>query len=262
MPFRHKLQGSRFELKYLISENCARAVRNFADSYLVPDEHAANNPNREYGVHSLYLDSPDLALCRATLHGEQNRFKLRVRFYSNGPNGPGYFEIKRRLNTVICKQRAAVKREAVRRLLVGRLPEFDHLANPAVGRLGTLQRFYGLASVIGAEGRVWVSYRREAYVTPEDNSVRLTFDRQLMAGRYEDDLSLSNFDDWLRPTIEGVILELKFTDRFPLWMRDMVHVFNLEQRSMAKYVRCVQALTHRGTPLARLRRDQPREARA
>ena len=38
------------------------------------------------------------------------------------------------------------------------------------------------------------------------------------------------------------MLELKFTDRFPNWMRDLTRIFNLWRESMAKYVACVQTI--------------------
>ena len=121
-PISHSLQTSRYELKYLIDEQCARSVRDYARCHLVPDRYAADLPNCEYDVHSLYLDSPDLALCRATRHGERNRFKLRIRFYDDRPDSPAYFEIKRRTDSVIHKRRSAVRRTAVERLLAGQQP--------------------------------------------------------------------------------------------------------------------------------------------
>src|SRR5512132_1456784 len=94
-------QLQRFELKYLVSEPIARAMRQFVRCYLRPDEFAAESPDFSYAVHSLYLDSPDLCLYGATNGGERNRFKLRVRFYDDGPDAPVFFEIKRRCNESI-----------------------------------------------------------------------------------------------------------------------------------------------------------------
>jgi len=262
MPYHHTLQSSRFELKYLVDENCARGVRDFVLSYLEPDEHAMDSPNHEYAVYSLYLDSPDLALCRATQHGEQNRFKLRIRFYDDCPDHPAYFEIKRRLNTVICKQRAAVKRSRIRALLNGRLPGYRDLHEPTSGQFGSLERFNSLAHKIGARGQAFVSYVREAYVTPEDNSVRVTFDRKISATPYSGGFSLPDFARAVYPPINAVVLEVKFTDRFPSWMTSMVRVFDLERCSMAKYVTCVEALRRPGRLVARVGRTGAVEVQA
>jgi hypothetical protein len=38
-----------------------------------------------------------------------------------------------------------------------------------------------------------------------------------------------------------VILELKFDDRAPLWMFDLVKIFNLRQTPVCKYSACIYA---------------------
>ena len=90
MPYAHRLQGSRFELKYLITESTARQVRDFALGYLQPDPHADPARNCEYAVHSLYCDSRSLRLCKGTLWGQKNRYKLRIRFYDESPESPAF----------------------------------------------------------------------------------------------------------------------------------------------------------------------------
>src|SRR2546423_2235929 len=94
----HSLQLQRFELKYVINEQTARAVRDFLAAYLDVDEFGATQPNFSYPVHSLYLDSEALNLYWHTINGNKNRYKLRLRFYDNNPTSPVYFEIKRRMN--------------------------------------------------------------------------------------------------------------------------------------------------------------------
>jgi len=236
------LQSSRFELKYLVSEATARAVRDFCLSYLEPDAHDDPADGFEYPVHSLYLDSPSLLLCRSTLQGHKNRFKLRIRFYDESPDSPAYLEIKRRLNDVILKQRCAVGRASIPRILAGHWPAMQDVLDRGPHADVAVTQFCDLAGRIQAEGQVFVSYRREAYVTSQNNSIRLTFDRRIFGARYTGGGTLHFNGDRVYPELSGVVLELKFTDRFPLWMRNMVRVFNLERRSMAKYVHCALAL--------------------
>src|SRR6185503_16880741 len=107
-----RLQTQRFEIKYLVREETALAIRRFVSCYLKPDEFAAELPQYTYPVHSLYLDSPDLATYQAVQSGEKNRFKLRIRYYSDTDDAV-YFEIKRRTNEAISKMRAKVRRDAV-----------------------------------------------------------------------------------------------------------------------------------------------------
>jgi len=236
------LQGSRFEFKYVISEPCAQAVREYAVGFLVPDEHADPERHYMYPVHSLYLDSPAMDLCQATIHGLKNRFKLRIRFYDDLAESPVFFEIKRRVNDAILKERAAVRRRSLPAILMGQWPMPADLVDPSDKSLGALHRFCGLRSSIQAVPKTFVSYMREAYVSPNSNSVRLTFDRQLMGAPYRNGFQVPRAKERCYPKIPGVVLELKFTERFPAWMGEMVRRFNLQRCSMAKYVACACSL--------------------
>src|SRR5204863_3198832 len=126
---RDRMQQQRFELKYLIPEQTALLVRDFVRSYLEMDEFSVGRPNYSYPVHSLYLDSDDLQLYWRTINGDKNRFKLRLRYYSINEESPVFFEIKRRMNNCILKQRGGVRQDAVSLLLSGHLPDQKHLVS-------------------------------------------------------------------------------------------------------------------------------------
>jgi hypothetical protein len=242
MPYAHRLQGSRFELKYLITESTARQVRDFALGYLQPDPHADPARNCEYAVHSLYCDSPGLRLCKGTLWGLKNRYKLRIRFYDESPESPAFLEIKRRQDDVILKQRVPLRRPGVTRVLQGFWPRQEDVMDVSPAGQSALAQFCRLRDMIGARGQCFVSYMREAYVTPRDDSLRVTFDRRVHAVPYAEDGTLQMRGRQVYPDVPGVILEIKFTNRFPVWMREMARHFNLYRESMAKYVACVTAL--------------------
>lgn len=258
MAFEHRLQRQRFELKYVIDEPTARLVRDFARSYLQRDEHAIPELRYAYPIYSLYLDSPQLALYRATIEGRMNRFKLRIRYYNEVPTGPLFFEIKRRVNECILKERAVVKRDRLRELLAGRCPRPDDLVKPDDAKgYSALRRFCELCGNISAEGQVIVFYHREAWVTPTDDSVRLTFDRDLATAPYDGHLGEKT---WTPAMTDGVVvLELKFDNRFPLWMRDLVFACNLYRTSFPKYVHCTEALPQGRPRLRRLASWPPTE---
>ncbi len=244
MAFQHALQTSRFELKYIIDEERAAGVASFVSSHLEPDEYANPENGNAYSLSSLYLDNPGLMLYGQTLQGIKNRFKLRIRFYNNNPDHPAFLEIKRRVTDVICKERATVSKDAVRRLLAGEPPNQAFLkggkSNPKSA--SALLNFCNLAETIGARGVCYVTYMREAYVSPNSNAVRVTFDRQLMGTSFEQGSDLTFPDQGSHPDIGGVVLELKFTDRFPGWMRSMAQAFDLQRTSMPKYVHCINSL--------------------
>jgi SPX domain protein involved in polyphosphate accumulation len=237
-----RMQQQRFELKYLISESQALMVRDFVrSSGMELDEYSAIRPNFSYPVHSLYLDNDALFTYWDTINGNKNRFKLRLRYYSTDPATPVFFEVKRRVNSCILKQRGGVRQSAVESLLAGHLPEPDHLVSYSPKSLVALQRFCELMHRIQAKPKVHISYLREAYVNDND-SVRVTMDRMVCGEpnlRYGVKTEMHEPRYSYRPY---VILELKFTNRFPNWFKDLVRVFNVMQRGAAKYVSSIQAI--------------------
>ncbi len=230
-----ELQAQRFENKYIVDNATALATRDFVRAYLELDEFSESSPDLSYPVHSLYLDSPDLKLYRSTLNGDKNRYKLRIRYYDDDPDSPTFFEIKGRSNNTISKQRGMVRRDALGTLLAGHLPEESHMLSQRSSGLNTVRRFCWMVNELGAYPVAHVAYLREAWVSPNDNSVRVTLDRQVLCDL---DPTTNIFVGMTRPICvfgKQVVLELKFTNRFPDWFGDLVRIFNLVQCGAAKY---------------------------
>ena len=230
-----KLQMQRLEYKYQISESLALAVRSFVCSHLELDEYGANQPDNSYTIHSLYLDSRDLKTYWDTINGDKNRYKLRLRYYSEDPGSPVFFEVKRRVNDAILKQRGGVRRKAVDDLLAGHLPEPEHLLTAQAKQYVALQRFSQLMLSIQARPKAHVCYRREAWVSTHDNSVRVTMDREVRVAPEFTSRLQTSMGDHVMPFDGMVILELKFTGRFPNWFRDLTEALGLFRTSAAKY---------------------------
>jgi hypothetical protein len=173
------------------------------------------------------------------VNSNKNRYKLRLRYYDDQPESPVFFEVKRRMNDAILKQRGPVRQEAVPLLLAGQLPEPEHLLSAKPQHLVAVQQFCRLMHDIRAVPKVRVSYLREAWVSRTDNSVRVTLDREV-TGRPHFTPTLetrtgNGLDECVTPFEPLVILELKFTGRFPDWFRSLVEIFQVTQRGSAKY---------------------------
>jgi len=237
-----KLQPQRFELKYLVTEEVALAMRDFVQGYLVPDEFAAKSANYSYPNHSLYLDSDDLQLYWDVINGNKNRHKLRLRYYDDNPAAPVFFEIKRRSDNAILKERGAVRRDAVATLLAGQLPDQSHLVKNHPKQFSALQNFCYLMHESGAKPKTHVYYQREAWMSVQDNSVRVTFDRHVCSVSHPEPVITTRMENPVMPWGSLVILELKFTTRFPNWFFEMVRLFNAMQCGVAKYAEGVAQL--------------------
>jgi hypothetical protein len=230
-----KLQHQRFELKYIVSEATALKVREFVRSYLDLDENGENQPNLSYPVHSLYMDSEELKLYWETINGDKNRYKLRLRYYSLEPTVPVFFEIKRRMNNCILKQRGAVRQDAVTPLLTGHPLCHEHMASSNPKDFMAVQKFCDLMHSLQARPKVHIFYMREAYVSP-DGEVRVTMDRDVCGDPNPEPRIKIKMEHPVRAFGDQVILELKFTNRFPQWFNHMVRAFHVMQCGAAKYV--------------------------
>ena len=238
----HELQPQRFERKYLITEIQALQVREFVRTHLVPDEHSAAKPGWAYPVHSIYLDSDQLTTYWATVHCEKTRFKLRLRYYDDDPDSPVFFEIKRRENECVLKQRGALRKDAAPLLVFGHFPEPGQLFTSKPSHVVALQRFCQLMYQLSARPKVHVAYEREAWVHPDTNAVRVTMDRQVLGEEAHTVRLSTRMSQPCRPFGQKVVLELKFTNRFPDWFRELVRVFGVMQCGAAKYCECVQGI--------------------
>lgn len=225
-----------------MSEPVALAARDFVSTYLVLDENCVDQPNNSYLNHSLYLDSANLRLYWDVINGNRNRYKLRVRFYNEDPASPLFLEIKQRHNDAILKQRSAIRRDALSAVLDGETPSERHLFKPSPKQLAALERFSLLMRTHQATPQTHVSYLREAWMTENDNSARVTFDRAVRVERRTvADVSCTHQSP-VMPWRDAVILELKFTGRFPNWFGELARIFGIMQCGVAKYAEGVTTL--------------------
>ncbi len=258
------MQMQRWELKYIIPEDTALAVARFVSSYTVLDDYGVGKPHNSYPIHSLYLDSEALTIYWHTINGNKNRFKLRLRFYDNSPESPVFFEIKRRMNNAILKQRGGVRRKSVDYILAGHLPQPEHLIkqdNPK--EHVALQRFSQYIKEYKAVPKAHIHYLREAWVSRHDNSLRVTFDRNVLISA-EPTARLEI--DHVNPTCvygKDVVLEFKFTGRFPDYLRECCRIFGLTTTTAAKYADGIALAGERRfgavTALQQMRAKQPLE---
>lgn len=230
--------GCRYEMKYYISESQAEAIVQFIKPYLKLDRYCKLQKSGDYPIVSLYLDSGNLQLCQESLRGQNNRFKLRIRSYTDEPDYPRFFEIKRRMNTIIIKNRARVMQRDVQTLLAG-LPQPPQ---SYTADIETIDQFQLYMNSIRAKPAVLVRYLRQAYEGDSENRVRVTFDRELAYNVTSLPEVRFGGVGWQRHpyTFNGVIMEIKFKDRYPEWLSRMVRCFNLRQQSISKYASSIK----------------------
>jgi hypothetical protein len=89
-----------------------------------------------------------------------------------------------------------------------------------------------------------IAYDREPFLSKFDDSLRITFDKNL---RF---LSSANYKDMFeeeelsRVLKNKIIIEIKFNHSVPAWLRDTIIKFGLHRTSVSKYAICMAGSPH------------------
>ena len=211
----------RYEWKYILSAEqtdflCARLQGRMA-----PDEYGLTT------IASLYYDTPDRRLIRASI--EKPEFKEKIRLRAYGPateTSPVFLELKRKAFGIVYKRRVKATVSEVERFFAG---ELDLDETGQIDREITYFRDYYRALVPAC----MILYDRTAYYEPEGD-LRLTIDRN---PRYRTDaLSLDQGPQGIPLLGPGeTILEIKVQDTIPLWLVRILSEDGIKHRSISKY---------------------------
>jgi hypothetical protein len=107
---------------------------------------------------------------------------------------------------------------------------------------------------LAASPKIHVAYEREAYVTSDNNDIRVTLDRHVRGVARPGGELTARMEDPQFCITDIAVLELKFTRRFPNWYQRLVETFHLVQCGAAKYVECTTLHHSRDLPEADIAR--------
>lgn len=214
----------RYELKYILDSAQYAAIKAEIEKRLSPDEFGRNT------VQSLYYDTPDNRLIRASMEKPAFKEKLRVRCYNlNDDDKNVYVEMKRKYDGVVYKRRIACKEGEVAVLLNGEAQTDGKTKTSQIGKeLDYFTRFYG-----NLTPKILILCEREAFCDKESD-LRVTFDENI---RYRaDDLNFySSLDGENLLPDDCVLMELKSGSAFPLWLCRILGEQNIKKQSFSKY---------------------------
>lgn len=218
----HEIMKPRYEWKYYVPLSLAYGIREFIKPYVEADAHG-----QFYNIRNIYLDNDDLQFFSDHI-SKPDRFKLRARSYSGGDDV--FLEIKRKAHGICSKSRTIVPQEKYQKLV--RVASADEEIP-----------FIKLARNHQSKPIVMINYDREAYSGDESDG-RVTIDTNLKYAQHHN----YNFDGVpqrrLIPESVG-ILELKFTGREPIFMKQLVKEFGLERTSISKYCMSIGEMLQR-----------------
>lgn len=215
-----------YELKFLLSEQLARAVEARSAQALSLDKYADPARGNSYPIVSLYTDSPEFDVYRRT--PASGGCKFRVRRY--GGTGPMFVEQKIKTGDRVRKRRAPVDANELTAIARGESPP---------GWTGGWFRDGVTEQNLRPICRI--AYDRVAYLgTVEGGTVRITFDRNVL-GAAEENWEVSPVAAAGPALLEGeVICEFKFRLALPALFKSIVEEFGLVPSPVSKYRRFMQ----------------------
>lgn len=212
----------RYENKYFVNPAQYSAVLEILERNAVPDEYGKSR------ICSIYYDTPDKRLIRASLEKPVYKEKLRLRTYGVPDGGSQCFiEIKKKYKGVVSK----------RRIGAAYSDGLSYMSGGAVNikpsqikkEIEYFKSHYG-ALAPSAD----IFYSRLAFFDRQDRNVRITFDSDIVFRTYGFDLS--NGDSGEPVLQNGVyLMEIKTAGAMPLWTARMLTELKIYPASFSKY---------------------------
>ena len=220
---------NRVEKKYLIDESTYQTFRELIEPYMETDAFCSDD--KFYSINNIYYDTDSNELIRNSIEKPVYKEKLRLRSYGiPTPDDMVFLEIKKKFNGVVNKRRTVIGLSRAYDLLDnGIVPDERDYLNMQVVR--ELKYFIGFYNPVP---KLFLKYDRKALFGKEDRDLRITFDKNIRTRR--DNLRLETGDDGELLLEEGTLLmEIKTTTSFPLWLTSILTKYEIKGVSFSKY---------------------------
>ena len=212
----------RHEEKYICSEKQLIIIENRLKAVMPVD---INQKGSDYHIRSLYFDTIDHRMYHESLSGTDNRSKYRLRFYNLDT---GFFRMERKDSVGNLKQKYSTN--------VDFETAFSLMDNKFIQEAddGLLREIHVLQQTEGLRPVAVIDYNRTAFTYPVGN-VRITLDRNIACtfriGEFLDKNAL------LYPVMPygRHVLEIKYDNILPGYIKAVVDTGNLERVSFSKY---------------------------
>ncbi len=211
----------RYELKYLLDGAQTDFLVKSLEGHMKLDQYGRTS------IASLYYDTPNYRLIRASVEKPPFKEKIRLRSYGLATReSPVYLELKRKAYGIVYKRRVQSTIPLVDKFFAG---SGDICAPGQINREITYFRDYYKTLVPAC----LIIYDREAFFEP-GGDLRLTIDH---CPRYRTDhLDLTSSMDGLPLRPPGhTILEIKVQEAMPLWLTRILDEGQIYKNSFSKY---------------------------
>lgn len=211
----------RVEIKYLLSENQYRRLRERLEPFMQEDQYGISK------ISSIYFDTEGYDIIRESLEKPAYKEKLRLRCYGEvSDDTKAFLELKKKYKGVVYKRRIELTyKEALDYIEKGIMPQKQ---SQIFKEIDYFFNYYKPTQ------KTYIEYYRVALFGREDNQLRVTFDKDICAKFNEG--SLVNVVPTNRVIEEGTyLMEIKGTMAMPHWLSSLLAELEIYPDSFSKY---------------------------
>ena len=209
----------RYEMKFILTSEQLAFLKDALQGHMVIDQYGKTS------IASIYYDTPDYRLIRASIERPAYKEKIRLRSYGLVEKGePAYLEIKRKCEGVVYKRRVETSEQDVKAFF----EEKDSLGEGQIAKeLAYFRDYYqNLAP------KIMIAYDRTSFKEVAGD-IRLTIDENPRFRTY--DLNLHTSMDGQPLLVHGVaILEIKVQQEMPLWLTKILSLGKIYKTTFSK----------------------------
>jgi SPX domain protein involved in polyphosphate accumulation len=220
----------RHELKYFVTPLQFETIKNEIDKRLILDSFCRKQGC--YSIYNIYFDTANDEIIKHCLSKPYYREKLRLRSYTVPLKGSDniFLELKKKINGVSVKRRAVLPFAQANDFLTKRIvPLLKSYEDQEV-----IKEIAYFLSRYQVGPKVFISYRRLAYLDVDDPSFRLSFDFDILTRREEVSFFYGDYGTELLDT-DDILMEIKCGKSIPFWLCRLLSEMGIHRTSFSKY---------------------------
>lgn len=217
----------RYEKKYLLTNDQYHSLKSHIQGKLAIDTFG------KASICNIYFDTDSHLLIRNSIEKPIYKEKLRLRSYGIPEEGDNTFvELKKKYDGVVYKRRIKLElTEAERFLYDGKKPKVESQITKEIIEFLNLYKNQYKQRILPS---MYIGYNRVAMYGIEDDSIRITFDSNIVWR--EEELYLQS-GMWGNPLLKDGerLMEIKILGAMPLWLSGILDELNIYPSSFSKY---------------------------
>ena len=212
----------RCEIKYLLTTEQKECILNRIADYISPDAYGNTT------IRNIYYDTDNYTLIRKSIEKPIYKEKLRLRSYKQLIQGENAFvELKKKYDGVVYKRRLSMPEDEAEQWITRKyVPPLDTQIKREIEYFNSFYKTLRPA--------VYLCYDREAFFAKDDDTFRITFDRNIMYRQNELTLCSEAYGKKLIND-DQCLMEIKCTGGMPLWMVSVLSENKIYKTSFSKY---------------------------